>query len=215
MAKIADKFVRLKTSIGGNREKTGFEFTFGTPMEEQAHITRPNRANYRIISELEFALRLSEEGKGCFDSVLEPALDFLLGKVEAQGVLTNQDCRDAEDMLAPMAEEAKSYQLILAAHAHIDMNWMWSFNETVAATLATFRSMLNIMDQYPEFKFSQSQGAVYRIVEEYDPDMMEEIKKRIAQGRWEVTASAWVETDKNMPTGESLLRHIQYTKEYM
>lgn len=215
MAKIADKFVRLKTSIGGNREKTGFEFTFGTPMEEQAHITRPNRANYRIISELEFALRLSEEGKGCFDSVLEPALDFLLGKVEAQGVLTNQDCRDAEDMLAPMAEEAKSYQLILAAHAHIDMNWMWSFNETVAATLATFRSMLNIMDQYPEFKYSQSQGAVYKIVEEYDPDMMEEIKKRIAEGRWEVTATAWVETDKNMPTGESLLRHIQYTKDYM
>ena len=107
------------------------------------------------------------------------------------------------------------HQLILAAHAHIDMNWMWSFNETVAATLATFRSMVNIMDQYPEFKFSQSQGALYRIVEEYDPDMMEEIKKRIAQGRWEVTASAWVETDKNMPGGESLLRHIQYTKEYM
>ncbi len=39
MAKIADKFVKLKTSIGVNREKTGFEYTFGTPMEEQAHIT--------------------------------------------------------------------------------------------------------------------------------------------------------------------------------
>lgn len=215
MAKIADKFVKLKTSIGGNREKTGFEYTFGTPMEEQAHITRPNRANHRIISELEFVLRLSEEQQGCFDSVLEPALDFLLEKAEVQGVLTNQDCRDAEKMLAPLEEEAKSYKLILAAHAHIDMNWMWSFNETVAATLATFRSMLNIMDQYPEFKYSQSQGAVYKIVEEYDPDMMEEIRKRIAQGRWEVTAAAWVETDKNMPGGESLLRHIQYTREYM
>ena len=39
MAKIADKFVKLKTSIGVNREKTGFEYTFGTTMEEQAHIT--------------------------------------------------------------------------------------------------------------------------------------------------------------------------------
>ena len=71
------------------------------------------------------------------------------------------------------------------------------------------------MDQYPEFCFSQSQASVYKIVEEYDPELMERIKARIAEGRWEVTASAWVETDKNMPSGESLLRHIQYTREYL
>ena len=215
MAGIVEKFVKLKTSIGGNREKTGYEDTFGMPKEEQAYITRPNRANNRIVSELDFALHLSQEQQGCYDGVLEQALDFLLEKISSQGVLTNQDCEAAEEILSPMAREAKSYQLILAAHAHIDMNWMWSFNETVAITLATFRSILNIMDQYPQFKYSQSQGSVYKIVEEYDPELMEEIKERIAQGRWEVTASAWVETDKNMPTGESLLRHIQYTKEYM
>ena len=45
--------------------------------------------------------------------------------------------------------------------------------------------------------------------------MMEEIKARIAEGRWEVTATDWVETDKNMPSGESLLRHIEYTREYL
>lgn len=215
MAGIAEKFTRLKTSIGGNRERFGYEDTFGMPREEQAHITRPNRANTRIISELEFALHLSEAENGGYDAVLERALDFLLERMEAQGVLTNQDCESAEELLAPMEEAAKSYKLILASHAHIDMNWMWSFNETVAIVLATFRSVLNVMDQYPEFCFSQSQGAVYKIVEEYDPELMEEIKKRIAEGRWEVTATAWVETDKNMPSGESLLRHIQYTREYM
>ena len=215
MAGIADKFIKLKTSIGGNREKTGYEDTFGTPREELQHITRPNKANTRILSELEFALHLSQENGGRYDQVLGQALDFLLEKVDAQGVLTNQDCEAAEGILAPLGEEARSYRLILAAHAHIDMNWMWSFHETVAVTLATFRSVLHIMDQYPQFKYSQSQGAVYKIVEEYDPELMEEIKKRIAEGRWEVTATAWVETDKNMPTGESLLRHIQYTREYM
>lgn len=215
MAGITDKFIKLKTSIGGNREMTGFEDTFGTPREEQEQITRPNKANNRIISELEFVLHLSEEGRGCYDDIVEQALDFLLEKAAVQGVLTNQDCESAEAILSPLAGEAKSYKLILAAHAHIDMNWMWSFNETVAITLATFRSILNIMDQYPQFVYSQSQGSVYKIVEEYDPELMEEIKKRIAEGRWEVTASAWVETDKNMPAGESLLRHIQYTKEYM
>ena len=215
MSQLASKFIRLKTMIGGNREKYGYEDTFGMPREEQAHITRPGRANIRIISELEFAINLSEAENGRYDGVLEEALDYLLSCMQEQGVLTNQACEKAEDILSPMEAAAKEYKLILASHAHIDMNWMWSFDETVAVTLATFRSILNIMDQYPDFCFSQSQAAVYKIVEEYDPDLMEEIKKRIAQGRWEVTATAWVETDKNMPDGESLLRHIQYTKEYL
>lgn len=38
---LAEKFTRLKTSVGGNREKMHFEDTFGMPKEEQAHITRP------------------------------------------------------------------------------------------------------------------------------------------------------------------------------
>ncbi len=212
---LAEKFTRLKTSVGGNREKMHFEDTFGMPKEEQAHITRPGRANARILAELEFALHLSETENGKYDAALEEARDYLLEKQQTEGVLTDQACEEAEEILEPIAEEAKSYELILAAHAHIDMNWMWSFNETVSIVLATFRSILNIMDQYPEFCFSQSQASVYKIVEEYDPELMERIKARIAEGRWEVTASAWVETDKNMPSGESLLRHIQYTREYL
>ncbi|MBO5070527.1 MAG: hypothetical protein J6C37_09225, partial [Roseburia sp.] len=215
MDNIASKFVQLKTYISGNREKTAFEFTFGKTIEEKVNITRPNRANARILAELEFAMHLSEVNDGTYDILLEKALDYLLDCMKQQGVLTNQTCEAAEDILMPIAQAAKEYKVILAAHAHIDMNWMWSYNETVAVTLATFRSILNIMDQYPDFCFSQSQASVYKIVEEYDPAMMEEIKVRIAEGRWEVTATAWVETDKNMPSGESLLRHIEYTREYL
>lgn len=215
MANISSKFIQLKTSVGGNREKTAFEFTMGKSMEEKANITRPSRANTRILAELEFVMHLSEANEGAYDALLEEALDYLLECSEQQGVLTNQACEAAEEILMPVAQVAKEYKVILAAHAHIDMNWMWSYNETVAVTLATFRSVLNIMDQYPDFCFSQSQASVYKIVEEYDPAMMEEIKARIAEGRWEVTATAWVETDKNMPSGESLLRHIEYTREYL
>ena len=58
---LAEKFTRLKTSVGGNREKMHFEDTFGMPKEEQAHITRPGRANARILAELEFALGCDRE----------------------------------------------------------------------------------------------------------------------------------------------------------
>ncbi|MGN1099947.1 MAG: glycoside hydrolase family 38 C-terminal domain-containing protein, partial [Christensenellales bacterium] len=61
----------------------------------------------------------------------------------------------------------------------------------------------------------QSQASVYEIVERFDPEMLEEIKKRVREGRWEITASTWVETDKNMVNGEGLARHILYTKDYL
>jgi len=215
MAKLAEKFRKLKTSVGGNREVTQYENSFGMPKEEEYHVARPTRANSRILGELEFALNLSRELGDKYDGALEEALDFLLAREKAEGVLTDTDCARAEDILAPMEKDAKAYQLILAAHAHIDMNWMWSYAETVAVVLATFRTMLRIMEEYPEFRFSQSQAAAYRMVEQYDPALMEQIKRRIREGRWEVTASSWVECDKNMPSTESLLNHIRYTREYL
>lgn len=212
---LYQKFINLKTAIGGNREKQGFEHTFGMPKEEELHITRMSKWNHRLVSELEFALHLCEAQEGLFEEELNSVLDYLLECQKTQGVLTDQVCEQAETMLPKLQKAAKEYDVILAAHAHIDMNWMWSFTETVSIVLNTFRSILNIMNEYPDFCFSQSQASVYKIVEEYDPELMEEIKARIAEGRWEVTATAWVETDKNMPTGESLLRHIKCTREYL
>ncbi|NLZ36762.1 MAG: alpha-mannosidase [Clostridiales bacterium] len=215
MSNLAAKFTALKTAVGGNREKTGFEFTFGMPREAQMHITPPNKTITRILAQLEFALKLNDEKKNAYHDIINSALDFLTAEIKENGVITYKAAEAAEQLLMPMAEEAKSYKLILCGHAHIDMNWMWSWQETVAATLATFRTVLNLMDEYPEFHFSQSQASVYKIVEDFDPEMMREIKKRIKEGRWEVTAAAWVETDKNMPSTTSLLDHIKYTRDYL
>lgn len=212
---LAEKLTQLKNSVGGNREKTHFEYTFGMPEEELHHIAPPSRANRRILAELEYALHVSDANEGAYAAELTAALDGLLESLKQDGVLTDAACLKAEEQLAPMAELAKSYKLFLTGHAHIDMNWMWSYQETVAATLATFRTMCNIMDEYPEFTFTQSQGSVYRIVEKYDPELMARMKKYIAEGRWEVAATNWVEPDKNMPSGESLLRHIEYTRHYL
>ena len=172
-------FIKLKTAIGGNREHYNYEESFGMPMEEKMHITVPNNHNKRIISELEFAIRLNEEKEHSFDECIEETLKYLLKKMKKDGVLTAKTCKKAEEMLMPCAQAAKEYKLILAGHAHIDMDWMWSYHETVAITLSTFRTVLNLMKQYPEFCFSQSQASVYKIVEEYDEELKEEIQERI------------------------------------
>lgn len=120
-----------------------------------------------------------------------------------------------ESALAPLAPTAKGYTVYLAGHAHIDMNWMWSWPETVSVTLDSFRTMLDLMKEFPEFVFSQSQASVYRIVEEHAPELLAEIAARVKAGNWEVTASHWVEGDKNIAGGESLCRHLLYTRRYM
>ncbi|MGC9467120.1 MAG: alpha-mannosidase [Anaerolineae bacterium] len=120
----------------------------------------------------------------------------------------------AEALMAPLGETAKAYTLLCVGHAHIDMNWQWSWPETVGLTHDTFQTMLALMDEVPEFIFSQSQASVYAAMEKFDPAMFEQIRRRVHEGRWEVTASQWVEGDKNMASGESISRHLLYTRAY-
>ena len=168
----------------------------------------------RALGQLEYAYRLYKAGDVAAEAV-QPAAEIALNALNTYGVLPPEEAKRVEEALLPLQETAKQYTVHMVAHAHIDMNWMWPWHETVAVTLETFRTMLNLMDEYPDFTFSQSQASVYRIVEEFEPQMLEKIKQRVHEGRWEVTASTWVEADKNMPNLESMAHHLLYTKEYL
>ena len=148
-------------------------------------------------------------------AILEQTIDELYDSFMAEHALTDSACQAAEKRLLVFSERAKSYNLHCVAHAHIDMDWLWGLHETVDVTLSTFRTMLDMMDEYPEFTFSQSQCAVYRMAEFYDPVLFRRMKQRIEEGRFEFAGSSWVEMDKNMPNLESMARHILYTKQYL
>ena len=169
----------------------------------------------RIYAELHFSADASTANGGKFDALLSDVADYLLAAVKEDGAITKETVLRAEEMLAPIVPLCKSYTAHFVGHAHIDMNWMWGYNETASVTVDTFRTVLDLMKEYPEFTFAQSQASTYRIIEENAPEMIEEIKQRVKEGRWEVSASTWVENDKNMPSGESLARHILYTKRYL
>lgn len=209
------RFKALKTLVPGNREKAHFEHTMGPSRAEMNNITGMSKWNKRILSEIDFAIKLSENREHKYDSHIDRALSILENAIREEGVLAASKCEEAEQALISLQDEAKAYEVLYVAHAHIDMNWMWGWQETVAVTLSTFRTMLNLMKEYPDFTFAQSQASVYQIVEDHDPEMMAEIMERIREGRWEVTANAWVETDKNMPDTESLIRHISETRKYL
>lgn len=168
----------------------------------------------RSVFQLEYAWNLSPDADRPDPAVIK-AVDQVWSAWRQEGTITASACAAMEQTLAPLAEQAKALRLICVGHAHIDMNWMWSYDETCAVTLDTFRTMLELMDEDPDFTFAQSQASVYRIVEKLAPEMLDPIKKRIREGRWEVIASTWVEADRNMPSAESMARHFLYTRRYL
>lgn len=173
----------------------------------------------RIEAEIAFAEQLCELQKASarkWSPLVEKARAKVTG-VLAGGRLeaVSAAVRDAEAILAPVGKAAKAYTAHCVGHAHIDMNWMWSWPETVSITIDTFSTVLRLMEEYPTFCFSQSQASTYAIIEQNRPDLLKRIAARVKEGRWEVTASHWVEGDRNMAGGESLCRHLLYTRGYM
>ncbi len=169
----------------------------------------------RVLMELRYAAEVNRVDGGRWDSLILSAVDSLERALAAEGVLSDAEAAKAEALLLPMGEAAKRYTVLCVGHAHIDMNWMWRYDETVSITLDTFRTVLQLLREYPEFRFSQSQASVYEIVEEYSPELLEEIRRYVSEGRWELSAATWVEADRNMPSGESMARQLLYTRRYL
>ena len=153
--------------------------------------------------------------RGLCDLHPEQATAWRMLIEQASAAMTDQGLAAAEAVLAPIAATAKSYTVHCVGHAHIDMNWMWGWQETVAITLDTFRTVLGLMDEFPDFCFSQSQAAVYRIVEQHDPALLARIREKVKAGRWEVIASHWVEGDQNIAGAEALCRQLSETRGYL
>lgn len=98
----------------------------------------------------------------------------------------------------------------MVGQSHIDIAWLWPVRETVRKVSRTFSTMNTLMKEYPDFVYTQSQPLLYAFAKEHYPELYEQIKQRVAEGRWELVGGMWVEPDLNIPSGESLVRQILY-----
>ena len=95
-------------------------------------------------------------------------------------------------------------------HTHIDVAWLWQLKDTVRKCGHTFPNMLRLMDEFPDFTFSCSQLQLMDYTKQYYPEVFEQIKERVKEGRWEIVGPMWVESDCNVVSGESLVRQVLY-----
>jgi alpha-mannosidase len=113
--------------------------------------------------------------------------------------------------LKPMLQQATFH---LTGNSHIDAAWLWPESETVDVVKRTFGTALQLMNEYPNYTYTQSAAQYNEWMAEKYPEMNEEIKKRIKEGRWEVVGGMWVEPDLNMPDGEAQVRSILLGKRW-
>lgn len=125
--------------------------------------------------------------------------------------------KDADDWLLKTYYKKRSENPVTVhsiGHTHIDVAWKWPLKQTRQKAVRSFRTVLNLMDRYPEYKFMSSQPQLYEFVQEETPELFHEIKKKVKEGRWEPEGAMWLEPDCNLVSGESLIRQILYGRRF-
>lgn len=162
-----------------------------------------------FIQELSFLKGLRE------DVVKEAVEGFDTGIFEKRPEDVLKEIEEARRVLSKASQVAKGFKVHLVGHAHIDMNWLWPWQDTVDTIRNTFTTMTDLLERNADIHFSQSQALTYRVVEEQFPELFEKIKDKVKNGRWEVTASTWVEGDLAMGGTEAQVRQILQANRYV
>src|SRR5688572_3149575 len=162
-------------------------------LETAQDLDADSSARYGLLSALNdaFIVLDTREPLGCdeFDASLEPATQILKAGIVKAGV--------------PMDAVIHA-----TGHAHIDVAWLWTLSQTRRKAERTFHTVIRLMEQFPEYHFTQSQPQVYQFIKEDQPALFQAIKQRIEEKRWEPIGGMWVEADCNLSGAESLARQF-------
>lgn len=102
----------------------------------------------------------------------------------------------------------------MIGNAHIDPVWLWQWRDGYHEVKATFQSALDRLNESDDFVFTSACAAYYRWVRDNAPAMFEQIRARVKEGRWKIVGGMWVQPDINMPSGESIARHLLYSQRF-
>jgi len=175
-------------------------------------------AREQFHTELDIATALGEKGH-------DHEIGEAVAEAKGQEDVAAYERGDAEAYLASLQRARVTLQKArphmhgatghLVGHAHIDLQWLWPWSETVEHIIPdTFGQAVKFMDEFPEFTFTQSSPCLYLTTKETYPDLYAKMKKYVAEGRWEPIGGRWCEGDNNMISGESHARHLLYGQRF-
>ncbi len=104
---------------------------------------------------------------------------------------------------------------IAIGHGHLDMAWLWPLRETRRKAARTYTRALNTIAARDGYIYGTSQPQQLYWIKQQHPELYERIKAAVASGRMELQGSFWVETDTNLPGGESLARQAMVGRRFL
>ncbi len=156
------------------------------------------------------SLRVSEIAQGLMDATL-----LVDPELPEDAYLTS--AKQARERLRPLLEcknGSTSPTLYAFGHAHLDIAWLWPLQETTRKMARTVVNQLQLLEDYPEYCFLQSQPYLYQLLQQHYPEIFTELKSAVDNKRIIADGAMWVEADTNLPSGESLIRQILYGKRF-
>jgi len=156
------------------------------------------------------ALRTSAINR-CLQQVTA-TIDFgLRGEALTANVIA---CRKLMEPLLACVNGSTAPLLYLMGQSHLDIAWLWPIEETKRKIARTMSNQLELMEEYPEYRYTQSQPYLFQLAKELYPELYARIKQRVAEGRIIPEGGMWVESDTNLPAGESLIRQFVHGKRF-
>ncbi|KAK3054427.1 Glycoside hydrolase, 38 vacuolar alpha mannosidase [Extremus antarcticus] len=132
-----------------------------------------------------------------------------------------KDCRKiAQRYLGKNVDSAEVYKsekspLVYGiGHCHIDTCWLWPWAETKRKIARSWTNQCDLLDRYPEHRFTASSAQQYKWLEQNYPHAFDRVKKHVKEGTFQPVGGSWVEHDTNLPSGESLVRQFVYGQRY-
>lgn len=95
-----------------------------------------------------------------------------------------------------------SKHFFMIGYTHIDPVWLWNRAEGMQEVKSSFASALVRMEEFPDFKFTQTSIAFLSWLSENCPELFEQVKERVKEGRWEIVGGMWIEPDCDLPSGK-------------
>lgn len=105
----------------------------------------------------------------------------------------------------------ESLRIHIVGQSHIDIAWMWRYEQTKKKAQKTFKKVVLHSNIFPDrFRFALSEPLLLDWVKKDNPVLFNEIQDLVKRGNIELVGGSYVEPDCMMPSGESFIRQRLY-----
>ena len=98
--------------------------------------------------------------------------------------------------------------------SHLDLAWLWPVEETLRKTARTYTNQLALMDEYENYQFLLCEPPILETLKQYYPNVYQRVRDKVKASAFHPEGALWVESDTNIPSGESLIRQFAWGKRW-